>query len=395
MLVALSPEISRTLDRICASREFRASKRSQEFLRFIVGEMLAGRQAELKERLIAIRLYHRDPSYSAAEDSIVRVQARDVRNRLARYYESEEGRSDSHRIELPIGSYLVVYSPVPEPQPPYLEPEKRLETPPPESGRLWIWLAAGLAVAIGLTWIFWQPRRTAWQQVWRPVQDSSHPILIATGRGRHFSISPRLEQQLEQRPALATLEPGDVQKLKTDMVSFENAIAISNLFATVQRMDRIGELRLFNQITSMELRRNPVILVGAFNNGQTMNLMSRLRYRFENVDRRPSIVDSTDRGRVWSFAPPSSDTTFSTNDDYAMVTRLLEPGAAPQYIVAGIFGTGTMVAADFLTQARYWDSVVKSAPDGWQMMNFQVILKTTVVENAARPPEVVTTHFWR
>lgn len=95
------------LARICASAEFKRSLRHQHLLRYLVGQVLAGDTAALKESVIAVEVLRRAPDrFDASRDSIVRVEARRLRQRLRRYYEEGEGRTAPLRIGLPVGSYV-------------------------------------------------------------------------------------------------------------------------------------------------------------------------------------------------------------------------------------------------------------------------------------------------
>src|SRR5271156_4594033 len=93
------------LNRVLSSHEFRSSKRSQEFLRYIVEHTLTGHADILKERTIGIEVFGRSTSYEPSDDATVRVKAGDVRKRLGLYY-AEEGAQNPVRIELPAGTYV-------------------------------------------------------------------------------------------------------------------------------------------------------------------------------------------------------------------------------------------------------------------------------------------------
>src|SRR5271168_128802 len=93
------------LNRVLASHEFRSSKRSQEFLRFVVDNTLNGNAAILKERTIGIEVFGRSTSYDPSDDATVRVKAGEVRKRLGLYY-AGKGATDPVRIELPAGTYI-------------------------------------------------------------------------------------------------------------------------------------------------------------------------------------------------------------------------------------------------------------------------------------------------
>src|SRR5215467_3621248 len=100
-----SEAVREALSRVLASTEFRASKRSQEFLRYVVEHTLSGQSDLLKERTIGIEVFGRSTDYEPAEDATVRVKAGEVRKRLGLYY-AEQGVHDPVRIELPSGTYV-------------------------------------------------------------------------------------------------------------------------------------------------------------------------------------------------------------------------------------------------------------------------------------------------
>jgi TolB-like protein/Tfp pilus assembly protein PilF len=96
------------LDRILASVTFSQVDRLKRFLRFIVDETLQGHGDHLKEYVIGVQVFDKDSSFDPRADPIVRVQARRLRSRLARYYR-EEGGNDAVVIDLPKGGYTPVF----------------------------------------------------------------------------------------------------------------------------------------------------------------------------------------------------------------------------------------------------------------------------------------------
>jgi len=96
--------IRQHLNDILQSPAYIGSKRSRALLQALVEDALAGRFDELHERSIGVRLYGRTPDYDTANDAIVRVNATEVRKRLAQYYR-ELDAEPSLRIELPSGTY--------------------------------------------------------------------------------------------------------------------------------------------------------------------------------------------------------------------------------------------------------------------------------------------------
>jgi len=93
------------LDRVLSSATFIRSKRLGRFLRFTVEQCLEGRQNSLKEYLVGVEVFNKMETFDPRIDSIVRVEARRLRSKLERYYQTE-GREDEIVIQFRKGSYV-------------------------------------------------------------------------------------------------------------------------------------------------------------------------------------------------------------------------------------------------------------------------------------------------
>ncbi len=93
------------LDRILTHREFHATDKMRDFLRFVVEEKLAGRASRLKGYTIATRVFARGDDFDAAQDPVVRIQAGRLRRALERFYLVAGGR-DPIVIDIPKGRYI-------------------------------------------------------------------------------------------------------------------------------------------------------------------------------------------------------------------------------------------------------------------------------------------------
>ena len=98
------------VDRILASPTFANATRLSRFLTFVVDSALAGETGQIKESVIGVEVFDRRPgAFNPGSDSVVRVQARRLRDKLAQYY-AGDGAADSLIIELPSGRYLPSFS---------------------------------------------------------------------------------------------------------------------------------------------------------------------------------------------------------------------------------------------------------------------------------------------
>jgi TolB-like protein/Flp pilus assembly protein TadD len=102
-------QIEEQLARLLASESFSGALRSQGFLRFIVGEALAGRQDRLGGYTIGVEVFERSEGFDPQTDPIVRVEAGRLRRRLEHYYLAE-ATDDAVLIEVPKGHYVPTFS---------------------------------------------------------------------------------------------------------------------------------------------------------------------------------------------------------------------------------------------------------------------------------------------
>jgi tetratricopeptide (TPR) repeat protein len=102
------------LARVLGSQTFRQVERLKRFLNFVVTEATSGRGDQLKEYVIGVQVFDKEPSFDPRADPIVRVQARRLRARLVRYYR-DEGHEDPLVIEMPKGGYSPVFRPRAQP----------------------------------------------------------------------------------------------------------------------------------------------------------------------------------------------------------------------------------------------------------------------------------------
>lgn len=102
-------EVRQQLHRILTSRTFARSPRISRFLSFVVEQTLDGQEDKLKEYLLGVEVFNRTDSFDPRIDSIVRVEARRLRYKLDRYYETE-GIADGTFIQFRKGCYVPLFS---------------------------------------------------------------------------------------------------------------------------------------------------------------------------------------------------------------------------------------------------------------------------------------------
>jgi hypothetical protein len=380
------------LARVLSSHEFRASKRSQEFLRYAVENTINGHTDLLKERTIGIEVFGRPTSYEPSDDATVRVKAGDVRKRLGMYY-AESGSQDPVRIELPGGTYVPEFrweatqlSAAALERSPGPAVEALAHNAPRGNYRLLALAGVLMLASVAGAAAIWMRTRPmpAIDQFWSPVLNGKSPVSLCVAYVPVFGLDR----------AAGSTEPvhsEDFVSLTDQFVGGGDLIATSRLTAMLTRMERPYRLRIGNDVSFHDLRTAPAILVG-YSYTRWKEISSQLRF-FIDGSRNP--VGITDFGHPTQFSLPNLPPDRRTNEDYAIVSRVFHPDTHAMLVeLAGITQYGTDAAADVVTNADLMTEALRGAPPDWPGKNLQLVLHVKVISGTPSSPKVVATHFW-
>ena len=371
------------LNQILQSQGFRSSRRSQDFLRYVVERTLEGQADALKERTIGIDVFGRSSSYEPSDDATVRVKAGEVRKRLGLYY-SSEGRQDEIRIDLPHGAYVPEFHRV--------EAPAEVEIKQPEisearaGGRRWA-IPLGIAVllvAAAAAWFATRPAATVVDQFWAPVLHGSAPVLLSTAYVPVYGVDPRMAPE---RPT----KLDDFVLLTDQFVGGGDMLAVTRISAMLNRMHRPFRVKIGSDVSFQDLRTAPAVLIG-YSYTRWRDISKELRF-FIDAESRPRMV--TDNGKPTEWSLPNLPADRRTGEDYAIVTRVFHPDTQAMLVeVAGITQYGTEAGADMISNPELLAEALHDAPPGWQNKNLQLVLHVKVIGGAPASPKVVKTYFW-
>ena len=382
------------LHRILHSPGFRTSKRSQQFLRYIVHTALDGRVDDLKERVIGHVVFHRLPDYDTGEHSIVRVKANELRKRLAQFY-SETSEPSIVQIQLPRGSYTPEFrwmaAGMPEAVPEADTSAHEAQPPkvPPRLSYLVLGVLAVVSLAVG-AWYFIAKANAPGvvDEFWRPVLEGANAPLICVADPEVLRLSDN--STLAFNGALPASIPSSALVRDTGhYVGWGDAVALSQLSTFFALHHRQPEIRMSNDVSYTELSRAPAILIGARSNPWTMQLANNLRFAFERTDTQSYIQDNQNPGKRWSFelGPPKVD--------YIVITRVFESKTGKMIVLAaGLSHFGTQAAGEILTNPASLSKALKNAPAGWQKRNLQLLFRVEVFGSTAGQPVLIASKFW-
>ena len=373
--------VRQELSRILSSHEFHSSKRSQDFIRYVVEHTLDGQADTLKERTIGIDVFGRSTSYEPSDDATVRVKAGEVRKRLGLYY-AGQGAKDPVRIELPGGTYVPEFrwpeEPVQAPGP--IEPEM---TAAPRRSGIWILVAAALLAIAGVGWWFGRARpSSALDQFWAPVLTGTLPVSICAAYVPVYGLNG---------PAADPTRPENFVLLTDQFVGGGDLLASARLSSMLTRMRHPYTMKIGNDVSFKDLRSGPAILVG-YSYTRWKEISRPLRYFIEVSSTHVGI---TDNGKPTEWVIANLPADRRTDEDYAIVTRVFHPDTHAMLVeIAGITQYGTEAAAEFVTNADLLAEGLHRAAKDWQNKNLQVVLHVKVISGTPSSPTVVGAHVW-
>jgi len=394
-------EVYRQLERILASPVFGTSKRYPAFLRFVVETTLDGNAECLKERTIGVEVFGKAADYDTNSDHVVRSAAGEVRRRLAQYY-VDPSHSREIRLDLPLGSYIPHFrAPVAEATPVASMSEIReipssVEVKPASKRYRWAMIAlpiAALAV-IAILETFFGPRQSDLDRFWNPVLASTRPVLICVG-SRYGGTGNRPLEIGQSGPA--TGQTGAATASQDDPlmrpITMTDAVTLARLTDYMGLRHAAYRVLNPNGTTLADLRDSPAILIGVRNNNWAIKSADKLRFVFDVTSRPVAIRDSRNPSRSRSIPPGLSG--LESGRDYAIVSRVADPGVEQVIVTVGGLGpNGTLAAGEFVTNDTYMKKLESFAPAGWQHKNLQAVVSTEVVRGSSGPPRIETAYFW-
>src|ERR1700722_1478504 len=226
---------------------FRSSKRSVQFLRYVVERTLDGSADQIKERTIGIEVFGRDPSYDTNLDHVVRTAAIELRKRLAIYYGDERHRAELH-IGLVPGSYIPRFTwpvhgadaeaghehahgvfPIVATVEEMSAQAHPVEQPLAPKRRVAVW-AAALAVLLIVAIVGYEFRpRSAQDLFWKPILDTPGFVLLAVGDVPNGPPTPS-ENAGDQGASLPMVQ----HKATSSSVPFADAVTIARVMGTLE-----------------------------------------------------------------------------------------------------------------------------------------------------------------
>jgi len=130
-------------------------------------------------------------------------------------------------------------------------------------------------------WSYPKTADTELDRFWRPVINSSGPILLLIGGATSTDN------------AAATSNPVSIRELQqSESVAFADASTLSRITGVMMMKGKSFHIRRHKEAKLEDLREGPVVLIGAFNNDWTIRLADQIRFRFvRNPETRVTYIE--------------------------------------------------------------------------------------------------------
>jgi hypothetical protein len=187
------------LETVLTSATFARSAQLRAFLRHICEMELAGRSEELTEYQIAVDVLGRRKDVNLSEDSTVRNRAYELRQRLEKFY-GTENPGVAVRIAIPRGGYVPYYTrhaaaeimaPLPATQQAVIDVSPAKRRP-----RWWAVVATAIVLfGIGLIggYLAGRPHPSAIvREAWGPLAQADDDFLISIATNMHLIVRPHI-----------------------------------------------------------------------------------------------------------------------------------------------------------------------------------------------------------
>ena len=397
--------------RVAASASFQRSKRVRDFLLFVCERAIEAPHVAIREPEIRRSVFGRTAEADEPEDTLVRVQASQLRKRLQVYF-STEGAAETLVIEVPKGSYTPVFKERPVDRPAVPEPV----APPPlpaRRGPAWLAALAALALAGVTAALFVENRRLrattaaaaplgtspTVDRLWRQMFGDSRLYLVLSDSNItmfqdliRYQLSLPEYQRQQFGDLIATRVPDRAAQVWATQVLNREFTSIADVHLarrvlTVNTMQgRPADVVLARHADATQFQSQNVVLAGPRRANPWLDLYEtqlNFRSRFAEGDRR-AYLDNT--------SPlPGEAATYQVvwnHVGYCRVAYL--PNAERTHgvlIVSGTDMSSTDAGAEFITSERWVQEMVRDlgTSAGGRIPYFEVLLRAQLVLGGRAP----------
>ena len=377
--------------------------RLRDFLLYVTECALRDAPQDATEQQIGIHVFGRTAGYNSSEDSIVRTQARLLRQRLGAYF-ATEGAAEDLTLEIPKGQYLPVFRDTAAPLDDLddtsladtsLSPfsPSRQQEGVRSSGTLigvFAALIVGLLLLGGILWKVWPAGPTqaaSLERLWRPFLTGEPPLVIYSN-----AMFLRQEDGALQWTAGDGQETRDSRNQLVDSYTgVGEVIAVHQLTRLFDTSHASFILKRSHLVTWDEARDRNLIFIGAPSQNEALKVVpSTTEFTISPTLLAPGIVNEHPRPGEPALYPrePAPEA-----HDYAIIA--LVPGTRSErwmMVLSGLTTHGTEAAAEFAANPDGAAELLRSATKDGVVHPFEAVIEVSVSAGVPVRSRLLTIH---
>jgi len=397
--------------KIASSGALGRSRSYTRLLEFLVDCGVAGRAP--KELEIAMEVFGKGADFDPSQDSMVRVYAHNLRQKLEHYY-ATDGRNEPRQIALARGEYRVSLTPVTpaiEPAPAAAAPSTVASSAPPAAvpkaaapaarprwramatmfGVLALGVLTGFGFAVSREHAPPSAAAIAASPIWKGLLDDDMPILLVVGdyyifgeRDEHgdinrlvrdFNVGSRaaLDELMRHDPKLAT----KYMNLDLTYLPTGSAFALVDVLRVLYTAPKPVRVVSMSEMSDADLKTSHIVYLGYISGlGKLEDFVfasSSLAIGYTYDELR-----NTETGEMYASEAGMPDANRNYRD-YALISTFPGPGGNQFVIVTGTRDAGMMQAAHALSDPMFMKSVEQARPDAksTQPPSFEMLYEVT------------------
>lgn len=410
MTLPTSDERWNLTERVLASTLFEKSPRLRSFLRYICECELSGKREQINEHAIGVQVFSRPPTYNSGDDSIVRSQARLLRQRLDEYFRTT-GIHEPLRIVIPKGSYVPFFEAssvtLALAEPALAVDEEEL--PQAAHARRIYWIASVCLLLVLLVGISIWTRRTQLlpnpqQRFWAALFGADRSAMIVpadstlvlleelTGQPVHLAdyLSRHYLASMVLLPGHGPLSAGSLADSQYTSMADLNLVWKMMRNTTYARDH--AEVRYARDLSISDAKENNLVLIGGARANPWVELFAGSMNLYVDYDwktgRNLVINKKPNTGEAPIYAEDAADPLHRVYGLVAFLPSLDRQGNT--LLVAGTSAAGTEAAADFLLSGTGLDSFFKRLEHRSSAIpHFELLLEAQSVGGKAPQSSVV------
>jgi hypothetical protein len=380
------------------------SRSYARLLEFLVECSLKGRTP--KELEIAMEVFGKGADFDPSQDSMVRVYAHNLRQKLDQYY-AADGAAEPQQLALARGEYRVslskpagVASPepaalaTPTPLPPPVVVERAAPRGPLALAAIAI-LAVGIALGFAVDTARQPPptiaQTVAASSVWASLLDDDLPILVVVGdyyifgeldeHGdverlvRDFSVnsSKELDDKLMYDPELL----GKYMDLDLTYLPRGSAFALLDVLRVLYTSNKPVRVVSMSELNAADLKSNHVVYLGYIS---ALDKLEEFVFSSSALTIGVTYDELRNNKTGEMYTSEAGMPEIHRNyRDYGFISTFPGPGGNQFVIIAGTRDAGMMQASHALTDPMFIKSVENARPDphGPQPPAFEMLYEVT------------------